>query len=90
MADKIIFDPAKDLANSAKHGLSLAEADRIDWDTALTWVDTRRDYGETRIRRIGYIGVRLHFVVFMERHGLRRIISLRKTNEREDRRYAQT
>lgn len=88
MTDKIIFDPAKDLANRAKHGLSLAEADRLDWDTALIEEDDRRDYGEDRMLAIGYIGHRLHFVVFVERDGLRRIISLRKANPREYLRYA--
>lgn len=90
MAIKIIFDPAKDAANRAKHGLSLADADMLDWDTALIEADDRRNYGETRMLGIGYIGRRLHFVVFVEREGVRRIISLRKTNEREDKRYAKT
>ena len=30
----IDFDPAKDLANRAKHGLSLADAAELDWDGA--------------------------------------------------------
>ncbi|HEX4891322.1 MAG TPA: BrnT family toxin [Alphaproteobacteria bacterium] len=90
MPIKIIFDPAKDAANRVKHGLSLAEAGRLEWDTALIERDDRRDYGEARMLAIGYIGHRLHFVVFVERDGTRRVISLRKTNEREDRRYAQT
>lgn len=90
MPIKIIFDPAKDAANRVKHGLSLAEAGRLEWDTALIERDDRRDYGEARMLAIGYIGDRLHFVAFVERDGTRRVISLRKTNEREDRRYAQT
>ncbi|MFZ5930960.1 MAG: BrnT family toxin [Pseudomonadota bacterium] len=57
---------------------------------ALIEEDDRHNYGEARMLGIGYIGRRLHFVVFVEREGIRRIISLRKTNEREDRRYAQT
>ncbi|MEQ1887744.1 MAG: BrnT family toxin [Alphaproteobacteria bacterium] len=85
---KIIFDPAKDTANLAKHGLSLAEADRIDWDTALIEEDDRRNYGEARMLGIGYIGHRLHFVVFVERDGLRRIISMRKASNKEKATYA--
>ncbi len=87
---EITFDPAKDAAKRVKHDLSLAEAGRLEWNTALIEEDDRRDYGEARMLAIGYIGHRLHFVVFVKRDGLRRIISLRKTNEREDRRYAQT
>jgi uncharacterized DUF497 family protein len=88
MAIEITFDPAKDAANRVKHGLSLAEAGRLEWDTALIDRDDRRDYGEARMLAIGYIGHRLYFVVFVERDGVRRIISLRKANPREYLRYA--
>lgn len=88
MAIKIIFDPAKDAANLAKHGLSLAEADRIDWDTALIEEDDLRNFGEARMLGIGYIGHRLYFVVFVERDGLRRIISMRKASNKEKATYA--
>jgi uncharacterized DUF497 family protein len=84
------FDPAKDAVNQAKHGVSLAIADRLEWDTAITWPDVRRDYGEPRMAGIGYIGQRLYCVAFVERDGGRRIISLRKANVREVRRYAET
>jgi len=33
------FDPAKDAANIAKHGLSLDAASRLDWNSAVTWLD---------------------------------------------------
>ena len=35
------FDPAKDAVNLAKHGISLAEAARLDWDNALVSPDDR-------------------------------------------------
>jgi uncharacterized protein len=37
---------------------------------------------------IGYIGLRLYYVVFVDRAGRRRIVSLRRANSREIRRYA--
>ena len=40
------FDPAKNAANIAKHGVSLAMASELDWESALLWPDKRRDYGE--------------------------------------------
>ena len=89
MAVEITFDPAKDAANRVKHGLSLAEARRLDWDTALIEEDDRRNYGETRMLGIGYIGHRLHTVVFVERDGAYRIISFRKASNREKKAYAQ-
>lgn len=44
----IEFDPVKDAANVAKHGVSLTEAAQLDWKNALIWEDHRRDYGELR------------------------------------------
>ena len=80
------WDEAKDEANRAKHGLSLADAERLDWDAAPV-PDLRRDYGETRLVQFGRIDGRLHVCVFVFRGESRRIISLRKANSREERRY---
>jgi uncharacterized protein len=84
---KLAFDPAKDAANRAKHGVRLGAAARLDWDRVLAKLDSRADYGEPR--RIGYgpIGGRLYCVVFVDRGETRRIISLRKANNREIDRY---
>ena len=86
----ITFDPAKDQANQAKHGVSLALASEFEWDDAVTWEDVRRPYGEARKVAIGYIGLRLYVVVYVDRDGDRRVISLRKANKREVDFYAQT
>jgi uncharacterized DUF497 family protein len=84
------FDPAKDRANIAKHGVSLAAALQFGWGDALIWPDARSVYGEDRQCAIGYIGARLHVVVFVDRPGTRRIISLRRANSREVERYDKT
>ncbi|QQP93022.1 BrnT family toxin (plasmid) [Skermanella sp. TT6] len=81
------WDEAKHVANLAKHGLDFAVAEGFDWDTALTAVDERRDYGEGRFISIGYIGPRLHVMVWTPRGDDTRIIGLRKANDREERRY---
>ncbi|WP_370445966.1 BrnT family toxin [Acidiferrobacter sp. SPIII_3] len=85
---EITFDPAKDVTNTAKHGVSLALASELEWADLMAQADTRRDYGEDRM--IGYtpIGERVFCVVFMDRDDQRRIISLRKANAREVKRYA--
>lgn len=83
----ILFDRAKDQANRAKHGISLAAAAGLDWDTALIWVDRRLDYGERRECALGMIGDRLYYAVFVQRAGRLRMISLRRANIREVRRY---
>lgn len=87
---EITFDPAKDAANLAKHGLSLEWASDLDWETAVIKRDDRRNYGEVRYVAVGYIGDRLYFTAYVERDGGHRIISLRKANPREIRTYAQT
>jgi len=87
---RIIFDPAKDAANIVKHGVSLAEAGNLAWETAVIWLDTRRNYGEPRMSAIGYIRQRLYFVAYVDRGAARRIISLRKANDKEERHYAET
>jgi uncharacterized DUF497 family protein len=86
---QIEFDPDKDAANTAKHGVSLVMGSEFEWDNAVVWPDTRREYGEERMCAIGYIGLRLHFVAFVDRGDVRRIISLRKANQREEGRYAE-
>ena len=90
----VTFDPAKDAANLAKHGFSLLDAVGFEWETAVVWPDTRRDYGEPRMAALGYIGLRIMSVVFVDRPPEqpteRRIISLRKANSREVERYAET
>ena len=88
---EITFDPSKDAGNRAKHGVSLAEADKLDWASALLWFDTRKDYGEPRQGALAVLVDRVYFVAFVDRvhdrRVVRRIISLRKANQREFDRY---
>lgn len=81
------FDPAKDAVNIAKHGVSLAEAAWLDWDNAQVASDERHAYGELRQVALAPMKGRLWVVVFTDRPEGRRVISLRKANLREYRRY---
>lgn len=45
--------------------------------------DDREDYGELRMKALGFIGVRLHVLIFTERGDKIRVISLRKATKRE-------
>ena len=89
---KITFDPSKDAANQTKHGLSLGMADELEWGTLVNKQDTRRDYGEKRHIGFAIAGERLYCVVFVDRPERapteRRVISLRKANNREIASYA--
>ena len=50
--------------------------------------DKRFDYVETRMLGYAFIGERLYCVVYTDRGSNRRIISLRKANNREKKSYA--
>lgn len=82
------FDPAKDEANRAKHGVNLAMAADFDFLTADVQYDDRWDYGEDRWRAAGFIGDRLFFLVFTETMNGIRAISLRRATRTEAQRYA--
>ena len=77
------WDESKDAANRQKHGIGLDHVRRFDFVTALRIRDERYDYGEERWRSIGYIGDRLHVIVYTERADAIRLISARKANRRE-------
>lgn len=85
----ITFDPTKDEINLAKHRVSLADAAMVEWETLYAFEDDRKEYGEVRIKGYAYIGQRLYCVVYVDRDGTRRIISLRKANQREVQHYAE-
>jgi uncharacterized protein len=59
----------------------------FEWDSALIVADSRRAYGESRFQAFGLIAGRLHVLVFTTRSGKTHIISLRKANKREVKRY---
>lgn len=59
------FDPTKDDGNLEKHGLSLVDAEGFEWETAVVHEDTRKQYAEPRFQAAGYIGNRLHVMVFV-------------------------
>ena len=86
---RVEFDPAKDLVNRAKHGVSLQAATSFDWDTALEREDDRFDYGEVRFVAIGLIDARLFVMVFTagSDDDAVRIISLRPAEKHEARFY---
>ncbi len=81
------FDPAKDAVNRAKHGISLRLSEVLFAGPHVLVTDDRFEYGEVRRLAFGLIGSRLFVCVFADRGADRRVISLRKANSREVRRY---
>jgi uncharacterized DUF497 family protein len=83
MSPTFEFDPQKDAANQAKHGLSLARIRDAVWPPDLAARDARRDYGEVRWYAFLRLDERVHVAIFTYRGDVVRVISLRKANPRE-------
>jgi uncharacterized DUF497 family protein len=83
------FDPAKSAKNERERGLPFAAASRLFDGLRLEWEDRRKDYGEIRFNALGEIEERVFFLSFTRRGEAVRIISFRKANGRETRRYRQ-
>lgn len=84
---QIEFDPAKRDQTLAHRGLDMADAGVVFAGPMLTVEDDRADYGEPRYITIGRLDGRMVVVVWTPRGGARRIISMRKANEREQALY---
>jgi len=86
---RYVFDIAKNAANQAKHGVSLALAEVLFAGPHVSVFDDRFDYGEMREIAFGLINGRLFVCVYVDRGAQRRVISLRKANRREVKRYGE-
>lgn len=84
IAVDVEFDPAKDAANLAKHGVSLARA--VDLDQIVVVEDNR--YAERRFRLYGLIDGHPHCAAVTLRDGTVRVINLRRAHMKEYRRHA--
>ncbi len=82
---EIEFDPAKDRANIAKHGVSLAAAK--DFEIQAVVRDERRVYDEDRFNAFGVLHGRTYCLTFARREGRFRAISLRRARTKEYRRH---
>ncbi len=82
------WDEGKDEANIAEGRLGFAAVEDFEWQTALIIPSSRS--GESRWAAIGYIGNRLHYVVYTTRQDRIRIISLRRASRKEEMLYART
>jgi uncharacterized DUF497 family protein len=81
------FDESKSLRNVRERSIGFERFADMEPETAVTTPDTRRDYGEVRLRVLGQIDGRLHAAVITLREDRIRVISLRRANEREERWY---
>jgi uncharacterized protein len=78
---------AAKIGSIEKHGISLSRAADFDFDAAIFVVDDRNDYGEVRIKAIGFLDARLYALVFTQEGENIRAISLRKASKDEESNY---
>ena len=83
----IEFNPIKNAKNITQRGLSFDFVVDFDWSTAALETDTRKDYSETRYQATGYLQGRLMILIFTPILEGIRVISFRKANKREIRKY---
>ncbi len=84
----IEFDKAKRDLTLQNRGLDMARADEIFGGRTITAEDTRVNYAENRFITVGFLDLRMVVIVWTQRGDTRRIISLRKANDREKDCYA--
>lgn len=83
----ISYDPAKREQTLVERGLDFADAEQVFAGPQYEFADKRNDYGETRISTVGFLEERMVVVVWTQRNEDRQIISMRKANDREQRKY---
>jgi uncharacterized protein len=79
----ITYDPIKRAKTLSERGLDFQRAKVVFEGMHLTRVDDRREYGEQRFITAGWLDERIVVIVWTPRARARRIISMRKANERE-------
>jgi uncharacterized DUF497 family protein len=83
------FDAAKSARNLRLRGIGFERFAELDIESAVSIEDVRKDYGERRLRVLGFIDGLLHAAVITPRGDRIRVISVRRANRREERIYAQ-
>ena len=81
------WDLNKNQHNIEKHGIDFTDAVRVFEHPTFTVVDNRHDYGEKRIVAMGMVEDVILYVVYTVRDDIQRIISARRANRRERKKY---
>jgi uncharacterized protein len=84
------WDETKRQDTLRERGLDFADVVRFRFELQYTVQDNRLAYGEPRFVSTGYLDERLCVLCWTLRHDKMRIISLRKANEREQKKYRDT
>lgn len=82
------WDASKNEANILAGRPGFEAIEDFEWETAVIRRSDR--HGESRWVAVGYIGDRLHYVVYTMRSERMRVISLRRASKRDEGDYAET
>lgn len=85
---RITFDPTKRDKALSERGLDFDDAELIFSGVTLEVEDTRKHYDETRVMCYGLLEGRMIVVGYTPRGADRHVFSMRKANEREQKRIA--
>ena len=80
---EISYDRVKRDWTLAERGLDFNDTPAVFAGLTMTALDDRHDYGELRWLTYGYLGKRAVVIVWTEREGGRRIISMRHAHAEE-------
>jgi uncharacterized DUF497 family protein len=81
------WDEEKRQRNLRERGLDFADVARFEFGAAIVVPDLRLNYGEPRFNTTGFLDDVLCVVCWTPRNGNFRVISLRKANARERKKY---
>jgi len=84
---KLAWDETKRIRTLAERGLDFADADLVFAGPTFEFLDARQDYGEERTICVGFLRGRMIVLVHVQHGATRRIVSMRKANDREQRTY---
>ena len=85
---RVAFDPAKDEPSRVKHGVPLGFGARVFDDPSHIILPSFRPIdGEDRYKAVGFVEGRLWTAIYVERDRALRLISVRRSNDGEQRNY---
>ncbi|NDE90003.1 MAG: BrnT family toxin [Alphaproteobacteria bacterium] len=85
-----VWDKIKEDANIKKHGIAFAAAYDFENDSVIMFNRTRMADEEERFAAVGFIYGKLHTMIYTPRSADIRVISLRRSNRREEKDYEKT
>jgi uncharacterized DUF497 family protein len=83
----ITWDEPKRQSNIKDHGWDFEGCEAVFDHPVVTWEDDREAYGEQRINLLGFLSGRIVHVTYTERGEDLHVISLRRAEKHEIRRY---